>query len=142
MAKREVRYSFTNTSDEDIFISGVNITIPAGETKVFTPYEIDDIEEYFEYPEVKSGAIVIQTEGGITPVFTDYGTVAFTEGQSSKAVTFANPMQTVGYGISLTPDTNVNVYYTNKTVNGFTINLSAAPGAGETYNVTYIVVEK
>lgn len=139
-----VRYIFTNTTDKDIFLSGVNITIKAHQSVTFTPIEIDDIEEYYDNPDVKAGRITIEIVGlpsGSDKYTIVYGTSVFTEGETFKDVLFVSELS-LPYSVSLVANDNVNVFYSDKTSTGFRINISAAPGEGETINVDYIVVKQ
>lgn len=143
MAHIPVRYIFTNISSEDIFLTGVNVTIKAGKSITLTPIEIDDIEEYYDLPEVKDNKIKIEIVGeDKDEKYTILNNSSvFSDGEISKNITFVTSIS-LPYTIILTPNDNVNVYYTNKQTTGFTINLSAPPNAGETIVVDYAVIKK
>ena len=138
----QTRYIFTNLSNEDIFLSGANVTIKAGQSITLTPVEIDDIEEYYDYPEVIAGKLKIDIIGGEGQVV-EYraGAVIFNAGEDNKLVTFSTPMPDANYSISIIADDNVNVYYQNKTKESFIAYLSAPPQPGNTITINYIVIK-
>jgi hypothetical protein len=138
----QTRYIFTNLSNEDIFLSGANVTIKAGQSITLTPVEIDDIEEYYDYPEVVAGKLKIDIIGGEgQSVEYRAGAVVFNEGEDSKLVTFSTPMPDTNYSISIIADDNVNVYYQNKTNASFVACLSAPPQPGNTITINYVVIK-
>jgi len=67
------------------------------------------------------------------------GIVAMTILQTSKVVTFSEPMPSVGYRVVLEAEmaTAVGMWPTAKTVNGFTLNLTL----GVSGNVSYVAIE-
>jgi hypothetical protein len=138
----QTRYIFTNLSNEDIFLSGANVTIKAGQSITLTPVEIDDIEEYYDYPEVIAGKLKIEVIGG-EGQFIEYraGALIFNAGESNKLVTFSTPMPDANYSISIIADDNVNVYYQNKAKESFTAYISAPPQPGNTITINYVAIK-
>lgn len=58
------------------------------------------------------------------------GTASFGAADTSKAVTFDGREDDTSYQIDLSPNWNAVLWWSAKTVTGFTINASAAPGGG------------
>jgi hypothetical protein len=54
------------------------------------------------------------------------GRVLLPKGVTSQEIVLATPITDINYAIQLIPNANVNVFYTNKTPNGFTLNIEAA----------------
>lgn len=70
---------------------------------------------------------------------TNTGTAAFGAADTSKAVTFEGREPDTAYQLALSPNWNAALWWSAKTVTGFTINASAAPGgAGGSANWTVI----
>src|SRR5262245_6328871 len=92
-----------------------------------------------------AGADPIWAPGGGGGGCAGGGRITIADLNTSGTVTFTSPMADALYSVALaiTPGTGspggIIYNFTNQTVNGFTVNISAAPGTGQTSIVTWIV---
>ncbi len=56
-------------------------------------------------------------------IFRQRGTIQIDSGSSSRDITLDIPINDIDYAIQLVPNANINVWYTNKSSTGFTINI-------------------
>ena len=66
------------------------------------------------------------------PAVSKQGRATVVAGQTTVAVTFAQPMVNTNYSVAFAPSAGVGVWYTAKGITGFTVNISAAQGADMT----------
>ncbi len=79
-----------------------------------------------------SGASTIGADGSQVK----FGTATF-DNAASAAVSFPTSFSDASYSVKLTPGTNTSVWFTNKTVGGFTINAASAITGSVDWEVTH-----
>ena len=135
-----------------VFAGPYNPANPAGGALAITDGAANNVADDLKIGVANSGqeiggslSGVVDAAAGVGPSPSAYGSVTIADANTTASVTFATAMPDANYAVVATAYeitaglANVNVFITNKLATGFDINISAAPGGGNSVGVDWMV---